>query len=274
MKFTSTCILFAVLFLGGCMAQEEVAVLDGRVARLEEQSALMDRQNARLDAADKQVRAIRGQAAGTAADLERLSEEIEQMRGSLEVIEHQVAKKISASEDAELKRKLEIERLESQLVAANQKIDRISQYLNLEGRGDAGAPAPAAAPTAADLSEQELYDLARKAFDDGKLEEARQGFEDLIRQYPESQHADNAQFWIGETYYREKWFEKAILEYQKVIEKYPRGNKVPAARLKQGLAFSNLGDNTNARLILQELIKKHPQSNEAQIAEKKLKKIK
>jgi len=59
-----------------------------------------------------------------------------------------------------------------------------------------------------------------------------------------------------------------------VIEQFPKGNKVPASRLKQGLAFSNLGDKTNARLILRELIKKHPQSNEAKIAEKKLKKLK
>ena len=190
------------------------------------------------------------------------------------MVEHQVAKKLSASKDVEEKRRLELERLESQLVAANQKIDRILQYLNLEGSDAAGAPVAATAPATVKLSDQEIYDLARKAFDDGKLEAARQGFEDLIRQHPQSKHADNAQFWIGETYYREKWFEKAILEYQKVIEQYPRGNKVPASRLKQGLAFSNLGDNTNARLILQELIKKHPQSNEAKIAGKKLKKIK
>ena len=274
MKLISTCLLIAVLFLGGCMAQEEVTVLDGRVAQLEKQSALVNRQNARLDGYDKQVRGIRGQVAGTAADLDRLSEEIEQLRGSLEVIEHQVAKKLSASEDVAEKRQLELQRLESQLVVANQKIDRILQYLNLEGNGDTGVTAPAAAPAAANLTDLEMYDLARKAFDGGKLEAARQGFEDLIRQHPQSKNADNAQFWIGETYYREKWFEKAILEYQKVIEKYPQGNKVPASRLKQGLAFSNLGDNTNARLILQELIKKHPKSNEAKIAWKKLKKIK
>jgi TolA-binding protein len=75
---------------------------------------------------------------------------------------------------------------------------------------------------------------------------------------------------VGETYYREKWFEKAILEYQKVVEKYPTGNKLPAALLKQGFAFSNLGDNANARLILESLIQKYPDSNEAGIAAKKL----
>ena len=148
------------------------------------------------------------------------------------------------------------------------------QYLNLEGTGETGTTKPEATPAAVSLSDKELYEQAKKAYDSGKLEDARQGFIDLLKQHPKSQNADNAQFWIGETYYREKWFEKAILEYQKVIEKYPQGNKVPASRLKQGLAFSNLGDKTNARLILQELIKQHPQSNEAKIAKKKLKKLK
>jgi len=274
MKFTLSFILGAIFLLGGCMAQEEVTVLDGRVARLEEQSTQAAKQNARLDDNAKQTREVRGQVARTAADLERLREEIGLLRGSLEVIEHQVAKKLSAAGDVEEKRKTEMERLEAQLVVANQKIDRILQYLNLEGTGETGSAKPEEVPAALSLTDQEVYDLARKAFDAGKLDEARQGFKDLLKQHPQSKHADNAQFWIGETYYREKWFEKAILEYQKVIEQFPTGNKVPASRLKQGLAFSNLGDKTNARLILRELIKKHPQSNEAKIAEKKLKKLK
>jgi tol-pal system protein YbgF len=274
MKSTLTLALAVMFMLTGCMAQKEVSVLDNRVTSLERQSADAARQNQRLDASEKQVREIRNQVARTAADLDRIREEMELLRGNLEVAEHQIAKKIGAAGDLEEKRQMEMERLEGQLVEANQKIDRILLYLNLEADGASGGEQPAQTPAAQTLTEQEVYDLARKAYDAGNMDEARQGFADLLKQYPDSQHADNAQFWIGETYYREKWFEKAILEYQKVIEKYPKGNKVPASRLKQGLAFSNLGDNTNARLILKELIKKHPQSNEAKIAEKKLKKLK
>jgi len=93
----------------------------------------------------------------------------------------------------------------------------------------------------------------------------------FLKRFPTAKNADNAQFWIGETYYREKWYEKAILEYQKVIEKYPKGNKVPASLLKQGLAFYSIGDKANARLIMNELIAKYPHSREAKIARKKLK---
>ena len=112
--------------------------------------------------------------------------------------------------------------------------------------------------------------LAKEAFDKGDFESAREGFQKLLKRYPDSENADNAQFWIGETYYREQWYEKAILEYQKVIEKYPEGNKVQASLLKQGFAFKNLGDKANAGLILKELVKKYPDSTEAEIARKKL----
>ena len=122
-----------------------------------------------------------------------------------------------------------------------------------------------------DLSESEIYTSAKKAFDQGDLEAAREGFKKLIKKYPKSKNADNAQFWIGETYYQEKWYENAILEYQKVIEGYPKGNKAPASRLKQGFAFLQLGDKGNARLILKELTAKHPKSSEAKIAKQKLK---
>jgi tol-pal system protein YbgF len=119
--------------------------------------------------------------------------------------------------------------------------------------------------------EDEIYSAAKEAFDQSDYEGARRGFEAFLAAYPQSGNADNAQFWIGETYYREKWYEKAILEYQKVIETYPQGNKVKAALLKQGLSFFNIDDKANARLILKELISKYPRSEEAELAEKKLK---
>jgi TolA-binding protein len=61
------------------------------------------------------------------------------------------------------------------------------------------------------------------------------------------------------------------LEYQKVIERYPQGNKVPAALLKQGMAFTALGDTENAKLIFKELLARYPQSTEAKAAAQKLK---
>ena len=121
--------------------------------------------------------------------------------------------------------------------------------------------------------EDGIYKNAKYMLDKGNNEKARELFEAFLKQYPDSDNADNARFWIADSYYRDKWYEKAILEYQKVVVDYAGGNKVPAAMLKQGYAFSNLGEDANAKLILKELVKKFPGSREADIAKDKLKKL-
>jgi TolA-binding protein len=68
-----------------------------------------------------------------------------------------------------------------------------------------------------------------------------------------------------------KEFDQAILEFDAVRRKYPDGDKVAAALLKQGFAFAELGDRVDARLILQELVDRYPKSEEAVKAKQKLK---
>jgi tol-pal system protein YbgF len=120
----------------------------------------------------------------------------------------------------------------------------------------------------------DLYKDAYETFHKGDLEGARRKLEAFLKQYPNTELSDNAQFWIGETYYLKKDFEKAILEYEKAMVKYPEGDKIPAALFKQALAFLELGDKTNARNLLKRVIEKYPHSDQAEMAKKKLETIK
>jgi tol-pal system protein YbgF len=120
----------------------------------------------------------------------------------------------------------------------------------------------------------DLYKDAYETFHKGDLEGARRKFEAFLKQYPNTELSDNAQFWIGETYYLKKDYERAILEYEKAIVKYPEGDKIPAAIFKQALAFSELGDKTNARNLFKRVIEKYPRSDQAEMAKKKLEAIK
>lgn len=120
----------------------------------------------------------------------------------------------------------------------------------------------------------EIYKDAYESYQKGDIEGARRKFEVFLKQYPNTSLSNNAQFWIGETYYAKKDFEKAILEYEKVIAKYPEGDKVPAALLKQAFAFFELGDKTNGRNLLRRVIERYPQSEQAEIAKKRLEAMK
>jgi tol-pal system protein YbgF len=115
-----------------------------------------------------------------------------------------------------------------------------------------------------------MYKVAYEAFQKGDTEGARKKFEAFLKQYPNTELSGHAQFWIGETYYKKKDYEKAILEYEKAITKYPEGSKVPAALFKQGLAFLELGDKANARNLFKRVIERYPRSDQAEMAKKKL----
>jgi tol-pal system protein YbgF len=276
-------LLLAAALLGpaGCVTKRDVTTIDTRLSEIElrdaeERRRLQDM--ARLREANEQ--ALRQQAATLRAQIDELRDEIRSLRGRLEELEHGQRQARAGGDEGGDKARLErLARLEESGAQQNQRLSRIEQHLKLE----AIAPVPAAkpdpkgrpdSPAPKSASEEELYQRAKLAFDQGNTAAARKGFEELLQQYPASPNADNAQFWIGETFFREKAFEKSILEYQKVIEKYPKGNKVPGALLKQGMAFLGLGDKVNSRLIFEELIRKHPNTAEAKAAAEKLKELK
>jgi len=89
----------------------------------------------------------------------------------------------------------------------------------------------------------------------------------FLQRYPDHPLAINAAYWIGEAYYAEKNYEKAILQFEDVIQKYGEHPKVAAALLKQGLAFEALGDRDSARLLLERTVERFPETQEANKAE-------
>jgi len=118
--------------------------------------------------------------------------------------------------------------------------------------------------------EKSVYELAYETFKKGKYNKARIRFRNFLKQYPNTEYSDDAEFWIGECYYLEKKYKEAVLEYGKVVKNYPKGDKVPSALLMQGLSFLRLNDKPGAKLILQRVIQDYPNTNEARIAREKL----
>jgi tol-pal system protein YbgF len=262
--------------LSGCATRRDVTTIDSRLSEMELRDAEEKRRReefARAREANEQ--ALRQLAASLRAQIDEVREEVRTAAGRVEQIEHSLRQRPAAGETGERPREDKLPRLEDIVSQQEQRLSRVEEQLKLAPA--AGAPKSESKirpETSAKVpSEEELYNRAKLALDQGQTAQARKGFEELVQRYPNSPNADNAQFWVGETFFREKAYEKAILEYQKVIEKYPKGNKLPAALLKQGHAFLALGDKVNSRLIFEELIRKHPQSSEAKAASDKLKEI-
>ena len=119
-----------------------------------------------------------------------------------------------------------------------------------------------------------LYMKGLDTFKAGNMPAAREIFTKFLEQYPQHNLAANAHYWIGETHYSEKSYEPAILAFQEVIKNFPTKDKVPAAMLKQAMAFNAINDTKSAKYVLKKLGEAFPKSDEAIRAKELLKEIK
>lgn len=161
----------------------------------------------------------------------------------------------------------QINSLEARLKELNDKIARLSAEKPPQKADEEKVPEKATE----EKSDEPLkaYEQAYELYKEKKYKEARDRFSKFLKDFPKNDLADNAQFWIGETYYAEKDFEGAILAYEMVIKNFPQSEKLSGAMLKQGMAFLELGDKKTAKVIFERLIEKFPDSKEAETAKKK-----
>ena len=111
------------------------------------------------------------------------------------------------------------------------------------GRPDDGA-APVAGPTLrrrASSTARPTRDYAR-----GNYDLAIQDYQEYLRNYPSTDFADNAQYWIGECLYSKQNFPEAIEAWDELFRAFPSSDKLPDARLKKGMALERLGRRRDA----------------------------
>nr|NIR60847.1 tol-pal system protein YbgF [Gammaproteobacteria bacterium] len=139
--------------------------------------------------------------------------------------------------------------------------------------GGDGAPTR----TAAAAGPGEIRDRYREAFNllkEARYDEAVTAFEDFLSRHPDSSYSDNAQYWLGESYYVTRRFDQAVAQFQKVLDEYPDSAKVPDAMLKIGYVRYEQQSWDDARAMLKSLHEQHPDTTAARLAEQRLQRIK
>jgi tol-pal system protein YbgF len=223
---------------------------------------------------DLEARLIRVERVVENQSLVQLSSEVERLR----------------SETAALRGEIETLRFESENSDSRQRelyadVDRRLQSLETSPQGfsapppsgPVGAPSLGApsepAPTVAAQpvgSDQQNYQTAFDMISARRYEEAGAAFQTFLAQFPTSPLADNAQYWLAETYYVRGQFDTALPEFRKVLEEYPQSAKLPDALLKVGYCQVELGDNSAARTSLQEVMRQFPDTTAARLASQRL----
>jgi tol-pal system protein YbgF len=118
-----------------------------------------------------------------------------------------------------------------------------------------------------------LYQNALRDFTTGKYDMSSQEFGDYVKNYPNTDLASNAQFYIGEISYQQGNYKDAIAQYNLVLNNYPQSYKLSASMLKKGLAELELGMKATGIRDLKEVSRRFPGSDEARRANAKLKEL-
>jgi len=135
---------------------------------------------------------------------------------------------------------------------------------------DTQAREMAASPEA----EKASYDMAFQSLKDLKYADAAEQFQDFLGSYPNSDYADNAQYWLGESYYVTRNYDIALEAFQGLMNKYPDSPKVPDGLLKIGYTHYELKQWDKARAALTQVQEQYPDTTLARLAGSRLRSMK
>jgi len=125
------------------------------------------------------------------------------------------------------------------------------------------APATAA-------QEKTAYDQAFQALKELRYADAAEEFQSFLDQYPGSDYSDNAQYWLGESYYVTRNYDIALTAFQELLDRYPESPKAPDALLKMGYTHYELEQWDSARSALTQVQENYPDTTLARLAENRL----
>jgi len=134
--------------------------------------------------------------------------------------------------------------------------------------GQPAAQTQAAPVSAAD--EKATYDQAFQALKELRYADAAEDFQSFLDQYPNSEYADNAQYWLGESYYVTRNYDIALTAFESLLNQYPESPKSPDALLKIGYTHYELEQWDSARAALTQVQENYPDTTLSRLAENRL----
>jgi tol-pal system protein YbgF len=251
--------LLLIVPLAGCAVRKEIA-------SIKEDSTYL---RVQVDSLRAEQRRLRAELLGVRSLTEQSVDSANRLRADTQVQLNQVAEQTQLLSDRLEDTGRRLSNLPSKLRFVGPPAPAAADTTNKSAAPDTSRRS--AAPSPAEL--QQVYDAAYQDLVKGKYDVARQGLQQYLQIEPQGALADNAHYWIGESYYSQKNYEQAMQEFSLVIEKFSDGDKVSSAMLKLAYAQIAMGNTAAGKKNLEALIKRFPQSNEANLARAKLEEL-
>jgi len=184
---------------------------------------------------------------------EAMQAELRRLRGELEEAQHE------AKSSKDQQRDLYAD-LDKRLGAVEARVQAI-------GNPPAGGAATVAG------NDKDAYQAALDKLKFRDYAGAEKALLDFMGSFPQSALVDNAQYWLGETYYVMRRYPDAVEAFGRVLHDHPDSRKVPDALLKLGYSEYELQRFREARQYLAKLIKGYPDTPAATEAQQRLKRM-
>ena len=251
LKFKALLLLAASLTFSACALLEPAAddpVLE-KLTELERRLENIERvvQNQSLVNLTQQVSA-----------LERRGDEVQ---GRVEELEH------DAESTAERQRQLYAD-VDTRMQDLEAAVDARSSVNVMDG----GTLTPGQLPMPGG-SDRDNYQAAFELLKAQRYEPAAMAFEEFLVSFPDSELADNSQYWLAESHYVTQKFEVALSEFEVVITKYAESRKIPDALLKMGYCYYELQRWDASRAALRRVQNEYPETTAARLAGQRLKRM-
>jgi tol-pal system protein YbgF len=123
---------------------------------------------------------------------------------------------------------------------------------------------------AAKASPQELFQEGVGLYKKKDYAKAREKLSLYLQNNTQGPKAAEARYYLADAFYQDKQIDEAIVEFNKVIDSFPKSPLAAAALLKQAYGFKSQGKTKVYKLVLEKLVADYPQSPEAGQAKKLL----
>ena len=256
-------------------ARKQIAAERKRIDDVKAQQQAVD---ARLN---KMEEAFKSQALlDLFSQIEALKLEMNKLRGQIEVLNNNVENTSKRQRDMYLDLDTRMRRFEQQgsgTPAAEAPAGAAAPAAAATAPPAAGAAAapPAGSPPVAVANvdagaETRAYEAAQGQRRVGNYQGAIVAFQNFIKQYPKSNLAPRAQYWIGDSYFNLRDFKLAIGSQQTLLKAYPDSPTVPDAMLNIASSQIEMGESAVGRKTLEELVAKYPVSEAAEKAKRRI----
>jgi tol-pal system protein YbgF len=272
--------LVAVLSATGCVTPQDIEGLNTQLADIQRQVLQIQKQAPSKEEVSSQMTTL---GSNMGRQMESLLKTEADMQVKLQDLSSQIDELQAKLEDTNYR----LAQLSQQIAATNQELKTFQSQPSLPPAAGpqgtvGGDPQPSQTPppqqqnpggAGSGADPQSLYNSAYNDYLKGSYDLALREFQEYLDNFPATDLSDNATYWIGESYYRQRRFRQAVEQFDEVLKRFPRSDKVPAATLKKGYAHLELGERSQGVVQLRHVIRQYPTSDEANLARQRLREI-